>query len=99
MGLGLSLALAFFFTQGMKNLFGKPRPNLLDRCQPDLSPASIARNTVGGYASGFNPEWVLVSAGICRQPDSNKLDDGFRSFPSGHSSSTSSYPRFARVGF
>ncbi|KIW06853.1 hypothetical protein, variant [Verruconis gallopava] len=86
MGLGLSLALAFMFTQGMKNLFGKPRPNLLARCQPDLSVQSIARNALGGYATGFNREWVLVGAGICQQQDSSTLNDGFRSFPSGHAS-------------
>jgi membrane-associated phospholipid phosphatase len=93
MGLGLSLALAFMFTQGMKNLFGKPRPNLLDHCQPDLSAASIARHTVGGYSAGFNREWILVNADICTQSDSGKLNDGFRSFPSGHSSSESPYPQ------
>ena len=87
MGLGLSLAIAFMFTQGMKNLFGRPRPNLLDRCDPDLSESAIAANIVGAYARGFAQEWVLVGAGICRQTDSSILDDGFRSFPSGHSSS------------
>jgi len=86
MGLGLSLAIAFMFTQGMKNLFGRPRPNLLDRCDPDLSESAIAANIVGAYARGFAQEWVLVGAGICRQTDSSILDDGFRSFPSGHSS-------------
>ncbi|KAI4242970.1 MAG: hypothetical protein L6R42_010861 [Xanthoria sp. 1 TBL-2021] len=35
LGLGLSLALSFVLTQGMKNLFGKPRPDLLSRCNPD----------------------------------------------------------------
>ena len=84
MGLGLSLALAFFATQGMKNLFGKPRPDLLARCQPNLS--TIASNSIGNYSSGFNPEWVLVDYTICQQTDKSLLDDGFRSFPSGHSS-------------
>ena len=84
MGLGLSLATAFFFTQGMKNLSGKPRPDLLARCKPDLS--NIAAHVVGSYASGFSPEWVLVSSSICQQTDKALLDDGFRSFPSGHSS-------------
>lgn len=87
MGLALSLALAFFFTQGMKNLFGKPRPDLLARCQPDMSEAGIARNIVGGFATSLDPKWVLVGAGICQQSDTSLLNDGFRSFPSGHSSS------------
>lgn len=44
-GLCLAVALAFFLTQGLKNLFGKPRPHLLAICQPDLS--SIAQHVVG----------------------------------------------------
>jgi membrane-associated phospholipid phosphatase len=84
MGLALSLVIAFFFTQGMKNMFGKPRPDLLDRCQPDIENA--ARYVVGGFA-GENPLGLLYSAGICKQSDHEKLDDGFRSYPSGHSSS------------
>ena len=87
MGLGLSLALAFFFTQGMKNLFGKPRPDLLDRCQPDMSQQGIIAHAVGGgYAASVDPKWILVNAGICTQTNQHTLDDGFRSFPSGHSS-------------
>src|ERR1700712_5541577 len=93
MGLALSLALAFFFTQGMKNLFGKPRPDMLSRCIPDMSPESIRTHTVGGgYGSIFNPEWVLVSAAICTNTDTALVDDGFRSFPSGHASSKFDVP-------
>jgi membrane-associated phospholipid phosphatase len=77
--------MAFFFTQGMKNLFGKPRPDLLARCQPDVS--NIAAYSVGAYARGSSQDWVLVSSSICEQTDKDFLDDGFRSFPSGHSSS------------
>jgi len=67
----------------MKNLFGKPRPDLLARCNPDLQ--DIAKYAVGGLPNtleGFS----VVSAGICQQNDSSLLDDGFRSFPSGHAS-------------
>jgi membrane-associated phospholipid phosphatase len=84
MGLALSVAMAFFFTQGLKNLFGKPRPDLLARCQPDMN--NIAQHAVSSYAAAFSPEWVLVSSSICQQTDKALLDDGFRSFPSGHSS-------------
>jgi len=84
MGLALSLATAFLITQGMKNLFGKPRPDLLSRCQPDLENIQdYVVNTVGEI---FNPAWVLVSADICKNPDKDLLKDGFKSFPSGHSS-------------
>jgi membrane-associated phospholipid phosphatase len=83
LGLALSLAAAFLITSGMKNLFGKPRPDLLSRCNPDL--ANIGKYAVGGFPNaleGFN----VVSAGICQQTDTSLLNDGFRSFPSGHSS-------------
>lgn len=85
-GLGLAIALAFFITQGMKNLFGKPRPNMLDRCQPDLD--NIASHVVGGYGQDLSARWTLVTASICTQQASMILDDGFRSFPSGHSSAS-----------
>ncbi|KAL0469188.1 PAP2 superfamily domain-containing protein [Neurospora intermedia] len=84
LGLALSIASAWLITNGMKNLYGKPRPDLLSRCQPDL--ANVAKYIVGGYAnSSMNGH--LVSANICMNPDKAKLDDGFRSYPSGHSSS------------
>jgi membrane-associated phospholipid phosphatase len=85
LGLGLSVVLAFFFTSGMKNLFGKPRPNLLSRCQPDVS-------KVAEYAVGFTISATgrLVSASICTNTDTSVIDDGFRSFPSGHSSAAAS---------
>ena len=85
MGLALSLATAFLITQGMKNLFGKPRPDLLSRCKPDLNRiADFAVNPVVGDI--FDPAWVLVTSGICTQTDNDRLKDGFKSFPSGHSS-------------
>lgn len=83
-GLCLSLAVAFFVTQGMKNIFGKPRPNLLDRCKPDLS--NIAEHVVGGFGQDISARWTLVDVSICTQTDADLLNDGFRSFPSGHSS-------------
>lgn len=84
LGLLTSNIIAFFLTQGMKNLFGRPRPDLLDRCQPDIDNA--ADHVVGGFMSA-NGAGLLYSATICQQQDSHKLDDGFRSYPSGHSSS------------
>ncbi|TKA78361.1 hypothetical protein B0A49_00694 [Cryomyces minteri] len=83
-GLALGLAIAFFITQGMKNLFGKPRPDLLQLCQPDLG--NIARHVVGGYGQEVSSRWTLVSSTICQQPSKSILNDGFRSFPSGHAS-------------
>ncbi|KAF4636937.1 hypothetical protein G7Y89_g1144 [Cudoniella acicularis] len=83
LGLALSLSAAYVITNGMKNLFGKPRPDLLSRCRPDL--ANISLHIVGGFNNtpgGIN----LVSATICTNTDKSMMDDGFRSFPSGHSS-------------
>ncbi|KAK5651764.1 hypothetical protein OQA88_11726 [Cercophora sp. LCS_1] len=82
LGLALSIVASWLITNGMKNLFGKPRPDLLSRCQPDLT--DIAKYVVGGIA---NTSSQLVSADICTNPDKYVLDDGFRSYPSGHSSS------------
>jgi membrane-associated phospholipid phosphatase len=84
MGLGLSLATAFMITQGMKLLFGKPRPDLLSRCQPDLSRVSGIEVSTAGR--DYNPLWVLVTSDICTNQDSGILQDGFKSFPSGHAS-------------
>ncbi|CAD0089293.1 unnamed protein product, partial [Aureobasidium vineae] len=84
MGLGLSFALAFFITTGIKNLIGKPRPDLLARCQPDLN--DIAAHVVGGYGQDISQRWTLVSSSICTQTDRKLLNEGFRSFLSGHSS-------------
>ena len=87
MGLALALASAFMITQGMKNLFGKPRPDLLSRCQPDLDASSIANHTLGGFGDPVLSGGVLVAWQICQQSDRAMLDDGFQSFPSGHASS------------
>ncbi|KAH7326669.1 phosphatidic acid phosphatase type 2/haloperoxidase [Stachybotrys elegans] len=85
LGLLMSLSLAWFFTSGMKNMFGKPRPDLLSRCRPDL--ANAERYAVGGFALN-NDAFKLYSGDICTQPDDHLRQDGFRSFPSGHSSAS-----------
>lgn len=84
MGLALALATAFFFTEGLKNVIGRPRPDLLARC--NLDPATVQQYALGGEGSQL-PLWnLLISSTACRQPDTSKLNDGFASFPSGHSS-------------
>lgn len=95
LGLALAIVTAWFVTNGMKNLFGRPRPDLLSRCEPDL--ANFQDYIVGGIARDHVPSslsldqvvsfGMLVSADICKSTDSYKLDEGFRSYPSGHSSS------------
>lgn len=86
LGLLMALASSFFFISGIKNMCGKPRPDLLSRCQPDLENA--AKYLIGGLTGDTKlnapPIGLLYSASICTQTDSKKLHDGFRSYPSGH---------------
>lgn len=85
LGLALSRSSAWFITSSIKNLLGKPRPDLLSRCQPDT--ANTAQYVVGGIAN-VSSNGQLVSAAICRSTNDDILRDGFRSFPSGHASSS-----------
>ncbi|RKF59204.1 putative lipid phosphate phosphatase 3, chloroplastic [Golovinomyces cichoracearum] len=79
LGLFFSLSTAFLITSGMKNLFGKPRPDLLSRCIPDIS--NLEKFKLGGFLGTD-----VVSADICTQKNLYILNDGFRSYPSGHAS-------------
>ncbi|KAG5975308.1 hypothetical protein E4U56_003840 [Claviceps arundinis] len=74
----ISLVLTSFLTDIVKNAVGRPRPDLLDRCHP---------------AETTKPN-VLVNMEVCKTKNSFKLQDGWRSFPSGHSSFA-----FAGLGF
>ena len=85
LGLCAALAATLFITSGLKDMVGKPRPHLLAVCEPDLS--NISRFMVGGYGTSLqSEEEALVTSSICKQPDRRTLNDGFASFPSGHSS-------------
>ncbi|KAL8966138.1 MAG: hypothetical protein Q9197_006153 [Variospora fuerteventurae] len=75
LGLLLSQAAAFVITGALKNATGKPRPDLIDRCQPSEGSADPL-------------VYGLSDSSICTQSDPKILKDGFRSFPSGHSSSS-----------
>ena len=78
-GLCASLAGTLFVTSGLKDMVGKPRPNLLARCDADLS--RIAGFVVGGYGTDIDSEASsLVTSGICRQPDKRFLDDSLPLF-------------------
>ena len=81
LGLALALASAWFLVNFLKNLLGKPRPDLLARCSPD--PSLGSRFRVGGWP-GEAGSAGLFSSGVCTTTDSKRLDDGFRSYPSGH---------------
>ncbi|UKZ78021.1 hypothetical protein TrVFT333_005755 [Trichoderma virens FT-333] len=89
LGLLMSVACGFFFISGIKNMCGKPRPDLLARCLPDIENAS--KYLIGGFQGESklgNSIGQLYSADICQQTDKAKLNDGFRSYPSGHSAAS-----------
>lgn len=85
LGLGASLATSTVIVTGVKSLTGKPRPNFLSICDPDIG--NIEKFAVGGFGASFSRLWVMVNVEICRQPDKGALRDGFRSFPSGFATS------------
>ena len=72
-GILSSEALVFLVTVVFKKACGKPRPDLIDRCQPQ-------------DMSDDPPIYGLASIAVCTQQDQGILQDGFQSFPSGHSS-------------
>lgn len=78
LGLFISLILTSFITDVIKNAVGRPRPDLIARCKPDKG----------------TPEHKLVNYTICTETDHHTLHDGWRSFPSGHSSFS-----FAGLGY
>ncbi|KAL2133835.1 hypothetical protein VTI74DRAFT_1558 [Chaetomium olivicolor] len=78
LGLVISLVLTSFLTDVVKNAVGRPRPDLLSRCLPRTG----------------TPRDKLVTIDVCTQTDHHTLHDGWRSFPSGHSSFS-----FAGLGY
>ena len=88
LGLAFAVIFGFFLTQAAKNLFGKPRPDFLARCRPDL--ANYASYVDGGFTSeilegtSVHVRWEICQARNGTSSDMSILDDGFRSFPSGH---------------
>ncbi|KAJ5110523.1 Phosphatidic acid phosphatase type 2/haloperoxidase [Penicillium argentinense] len=82
MGLASSLAGAWMATEGLKELVGKPRPDLLARCNPNLN--AIEENMVGGLGVAGAP--IIVAWTICQDQSDTLRIGGFQSFPSGHAS-------------
>jgi diacylglycerol diphosphate phosphatase/phosphatidate phosphatase len=70
LGWWISLILTLFITDVIKNAVGRPRPDLIARCKP---------------APG-TPDHQLVTFEVCTEENHHTLHDGWRSFPSGHSS-------------
>ncbi|KAH9856937.1 acid phosphatase/Vanadium-dependent haloperoxidase [Lenzites betulinus] len=80
LGLLLSLSLTGSITQFVKITVGRPRPDLIARCIP--TPGAV------------DPPLGLSTVAICTQTDNHILQDGWKSFFSGHSSLS-----FAGLGF
>lgn len=70
LGLFISLALTIFLTDVVKNSVGRPRPDLIARCKP----------------KDDTPKHTLLTIEVCTETNHHVLQDGWRSFPSGHSS-------------
>ncbi|PSK54834.1 Diacylglycerol pyrophosphate phosphatase 1 [Elsinoe australis] len=66
----ISLILTSFLTDIVKNSVGRPRPDLIARCKPQAD----------------TPRDKLVGIEVCTETNHHLLHDGWRSFPSGHSS-------------
>ncbi|KAK9474783.1 phosphatidic acid phosphatase type 2/haloperoxidase [Dipodascopsis tothii] len=73
LGLGLSIMLTLLITSSIKNIVGRPRPDAIARCMP--------------RAGATDPPFMLSTvADVCTNPDKAVVMEGWRSFPSGHSS-------------
>lgn len=71
LGLVLTLLTTSFLTDIFKNAIGRPRPDLIARCKPAAS----------------TPHNTLVTIDVCTEKtNTHLLQDGWRSYPSGHSS-------------
>ena len=70
LGLFISIGLTIVLTDIVKNAVGRPRPDLIARCKPETN----------------TPKHILVTVGVCTETNPHTLHDGWRSFPSGHSS-------------
>lgn len=73
LGLALAEGAALVITGSLKNLCGKPRPDLISRCKP--------------FEGAVDPPvFGLSNFTICTETSEAIMADGFRSFPSGHAS-------------
>lgn len=70
LGFLVTLALTVCLTDIIKDAVGRPRPDLLSRCRPRKG----------------TPDHSLVTFTVCTQTNQHLIDEGWRSFPSGHSS-------------
>lgn len=77
LSIGAAVAYTVFVTEIIKWTVGRPRPDWLGRCQPDTT---RVQDALTGTAV------AMFDRSICTSTDRETLDDGQRSFPSGHAS-------------
>ena len=70
LGLAISIATTLFLTDLFKDAIGRPRPDLIARCK----------------ARQGTPQHELVTVDVCTETGHHVLHDGWKSYPSGHSS-------------
>ncbi|KAF9235900.1 phosphatidic acid phosphatase type 2/haloperoxidase [Melanogaster broomeanus] len=92
LGLWLSITIAGSITQLVKVTVGRPRPGESLYFQP-LQPSDVIARCLP-IPGSEDPIWGLSTVDICTQTSKHILEDGWRSFPSGHSSLS-----FAGLGF
>lgn len=81
LGLCLGLSMTIMLTDVIKITAGRPRPDMLSRCNP--------------LPDTVDPQFGLSSIAVCTtNMNTHIMIDGFKSFPSGHSSFS-----FAGLGF
>ncbi|ORX80732.1 PAP2-domain-containing protein [Anaeromyces robustus] len=85
-----SIGITLDITEFTKALFGRFRPDFLSRCQINAEKVNEILSTT--YLVDGLPlaQDRLFDISICSNPDTKILDEGRRSFPSGHSSNTCS---------
>ncbi|KAK6454141.1 diacylglycerol pyrophosphate phosphatase [Scheffersomyces xylosifermentans] len=74
-----SMATQLMITCILKNICGLPRPDLISRCEPFIG-------TLPPTPPPAFPPNGLVTVDVCTNDNIFILQEGFRSFPSGHSS-------------
>lgn len=72
LGLATSISFNGFLSNVLKLWIGRPRPDFLSRCMP----------VVG------TPAHQLVTIAVCGTKNMERLHDGFKSAPSGHTSTS-----------
>ncbi|KAF2271106.1 lipid phosphate phosphatase-like protein 1 [Lojkania enalia] len=80
LGLGVAVGAAFTVTGALKNAIGKPRPDIIDRCK------ITQENLEKWFEASAQEKMKLATVALCTQTNDAILQDGFKSFPSGHSS-------------